>query len=163
MPYYDQAKDENRPWHESIRDHFNSQCADSRGKGDCDNKVKVMDVYAWTAPEGERDLNGDARERVKIGEIRLLSQLITSKAGDERLYFMHNHMKRDRRVWPDEWLDANTDFMGPGGRRGKATFDGIDGKSRKGRHWPWETKDYEAAKEMYQALENSGCPFSWLF
>ena len=55
VPYYN-AANANLPWHEAIRAHFNSQCTDAQGTGDCDNKVKVMDVYAWTAPEGELDL-----------------------------------------------------------------------------------------------------------
>ena len=110
VPYYN-AANANLPWHESIRAHFNSQCTDSQGTGDCDNKVKVMDVYAWTAPEGELDLNNQARERVKIGEIKLLSQLTSSKAGDERLFFQHIRMNKDRRVWPREWKNAGADFI----------------------------------------------------
>ena len=46
-----------------------------------------MDVYAWTAPEGVNDLNGEPRERVKIAEIELKTKLYTSEAGDGRLYF----------------------------------------------------------------------------
>ena len=160
VSYYDQAVHEDLPWHEAMRDHFNSQCTDRKGNGDCDNRVKVMDVYGWTAPEGELDLNDEERERVKIGEIKLLSKLTTSKAGDDRLFFQHVRMNKDRRVWPREWKAANTDFIGV---RDTAVFDGISGMERRDDNWPWPKNDDDAAKNMYQALENSGCPFSWLF
>ena len=71
-------------------------------------------------------------------------------------------MIKDRRVWPREWRSANTDFVGE--RNEEGDFPGIDDKKRwKDENWPWETKDDDAAKDMYQALESSGCPFSWLF
>ena len=74
--------DRDETWYDRLKDYFNEQCDDSNGDGHCESGVKIMDVYAWTAPEGLSDLNGEPRERVKIAEIDLKTNLYTSKAGD---------------------------------------------------------------------------------
>lgn len=89
-----------------MRNHFNALCVDEDNDGHCENDgIKILDVYAWTAPEGELDLNGNAREYLKIGEINLKTKLYTSEAGDNRLFFQHVRMNKDYRVWPRSWKD----------------------------------------------------------
>ena len=83
---HDFPDDRDDEWYDRLRWHFNEQCnADSEGH--CANGVKIYDVYAWTAPFGHTDLNGEERERIKIAEINLTTKLYTSLAGDERLFF----------------------------------------------------------------------------
>ena len=153
--------DRDEEWYDRLKDHFNKQCVDKNGDGHCESGVKILDVYAWTAPEGTTDLNGDPRERVKIAEIELKTKLYTSEAGDERLYFQHNRVVKDQRSWPKTWKNIHTDFTKI---RVKPVFPGIDGLNQKDADWPWPSKDSEAEAEYLRLLDTpSGCPFSWLF
>ena len=72
-----------------------------------------MNVYAWTAPEGMTDLNGNEPKREWIATIELQTKLYTSEAGDNRLAFQHIRAKKDIRMFPKEWKQDNgigTDF-----------------------------------------------------
>lgn len=52
----------------------------------------VYDVYAIASP--------NACE-VKIGSVKILSQFVSSKFGDENLFFRHNWIEEDLKVHPD--------------------------------------------------------------
>ena len=137
-----------------------------------------MDVYAWTAPEGLKDLFGEERERVKIATIELQTKLYTSEAGDNRLFFQHFNALKDYRSFPKEWRLNNhvgTDFPDfhrekiPKERWGGGDFPALKGltkKDRKKGDWPWPIEE-QAAEDMYKELiadtSTGGCPFSWLF
>jgi len=58
----------------------------------------ILEVYAMTAPP---DADG---ELVKIADIVLLSDLYTSRFGDERLHFQHVRVWNDYRFWPRSWM-----------------------------------------------------------
>ena len=73
------------PWHEQL-----TSITDSSDK-------PLLDVYALTAP---LQMGG---ERVKIGEIQLLSEITTSKFGDERLYFQHMRPSIDLELYERGW------------------------------------------------------------
>jgi len=160
VPYFN-SENAGDDWHVAMRNHFNAQCVDTDNDGFCENDgIKVLDVYAWTAPEGEVDLNGQPREYLKIGEINLKTKLYTSEAGDSRLFFQHIRMNKDYRVWPKAWKnEPKPDFQGI---RDVPVYPGIEGLTKNGENWPWPNDD-EAAKLKYKELEASGCPFSWLF
>lgn len=165
VPYYTDANMDD-PWHVAMRNHFNAQCEDLDNDGMCDTPVKIMDIYAWTAPDGKNDLYGEpglsGEDAVKIGEIQLKTPLYYSQAGDDRLFFQHIRMKKDRRVWPDEWKgDWLQDFVGV---RDDPVFDGIpEGMRPRDRDWPWPHEDDEAKDKYMELEETHGCPFSWLF
>ena len=78
VPYFN-SENAGDDWHVAMRNHFNALCVDTDNDGHCENDgIKVLDVYAWTAPEGEVDLNGNPREYLKIGEINLKTKLYSS-------------------------------------------------------------------------------------
>ena len=159
VPYFN-SENAGDDWHVAMRNHFNALCVDTDNDGHCENDgIKVLDVYAWTAPEGEVDLNGNPREYLKIGEINLKTKLYSSQAGDSRLFFQHVRMKKDYRVWPKEWKGEPMHDIE--GIRDDPVYPGITDITRR-RDWPWPHND-EDAKVKYMELEASGCPFSWLF
>ena len=62
-----------------------------------DSDTPLLEVYALTAPLQKLG------ERVKIGKIQLMSELTTSKFGDERLYFQHIAGFKDTKRYPWSW------------------------------------------------------------
>ena len=104
----------------------------------------ILDVWAMDTP-------GD--ELVKIAEVVLNSDLVTSKFGDERLFFQHVRTNKDRRFWTRETKKADKD---------------IDPKitPREIHEWDtseWPTDDEEAAEDMFMdQIAGGGCPFAWL-
>jgi len=41
---------------------------------------------------------------VPIAKIELITDLYTSKFGDERLFYAHEKTNPDRAFWPDDWM-----------------------------------------------------------
>jgi len=60
----------------------------------------ILKVYALTAPPS---LGPEESRRVHIADIKLLSDLYTSKWGDSELFFKHKRVLEDRRYFPKEW------------------------------------------------------------
>jgi hypothetical protein len=113
----------------------------------------VYDVLAQTEPyfDGESEETHD--KKVKIGELRLKTDLIHSKWADEDLYFQHRNIGRDRRFWPREWRRLNEDKF-----FSKKVPENIFGNEKL--DWP---RDMEEAQDLYiDQVEKWGCPFEWL-
>lgn len=105
----------------------------------------LYDVMAKVDPWNE--------ELVKIAEIKLLEDLQISKWADERLFFRHQRVGRDRhRLWPSAWKELQED----------AFFDKNDpqnvfGDRKNDIDWP---EDEQEAKELYvEEVKKWGCPF----
>jgi len=64
----------------------------------------LLDVYALTKPRAIED----AKE-VKIAKIVLITKLVTSKWGDDKLHFRHRDVQRDFRYWPRKWRRHHKD------------------------------------------------------
>ena len=111
----------------------------------------ILDVYAVTMPDALVD-----SKRVKIAEIKLLTELYTSKHGDERLYFQHRKIQRDRKYYPKEWKQIAKNM--------EECFDNSEentwGREVPENVWP---KDADDAKAFFESQQRqSGCPFAWL-
>ena len=108
----------------------------------------VYEVYAFTAPES---LGGDY---IKIADIKLRSNLYTSEFGDNRLFFRHQSISKDRKFWPRSWRKLNEDpFIS------KKNPENIWGNQVPDT-WP---KQEAEAKQMYDMMvEEFNCPFKWL-
>ena len=93
----------------------------------------------------------------KIADIRLDTDLVTSKFGDERLHFQHVRTKRDKKYWDKATKNAFDDgelepLMSPKPEEEEHNWD-ISA---------WPTND-DDAKDMYLELDKAGeCPFAWL-
>lgn len=161
-------------WYDRLREHFNNECADTTGDGHCHTGVPLLDVYAWTAPEGKEDLNENPRgERVKIATIELQTKLYTSEEGDNRLFFQHIRANKDYHAFPKAWKRNNdADFPDfareriPKDQWGK--FPAIKDlnkkqEDREGGNWPWPSNDVDAEAKYVADISSGGCPFSWLF
>ena len=112
-----------------------------------------MDVYALTAPPSYEG----GSERVKIAEIKLLTELYTSKHGDERLYFQHKRARTDLRYFPDEWRQLAKDT--------EECFDNKDEANIFGTEVPegvWPDNDADAKDFFIDQQKTYGCPFAWL-
>ena len=111
----------------------------------------ILDVYALTAPTWF-----EGSERVKIAEIKLLTELYTSQFGDDVLQFQHIRIRRDRKHWPKEWrqdaIDAEDCTANHEHEKyGKTVPEGV---------WPDNDAD---AKEFFEEQQREyGCPFAWL-
>ena len=107
----------------------------------------VYEVIAFTGPTS---LGGDY---IKIADIKLRTKLYASEFGDNRLFFRHDSISKDRKFWPKEWRKLGEDpFISkkiPGNTWGNKTP-----------VWP----RYEGqAKELYDRMvEEFNCPFKWL-
>lgn len=111
----------------------------------------IYDVYAQTAPIYDGELLED--KLMKIGEITMLSDFVTSEWADKVLYFQHRQITRDRKFWPKEWKDFNEDPF----------FDNSVEENRFGRETPYWPKDAEEAEALYDdQVKTWGCPFEWL-
>ena len=102
-------------------------------------------MWGWTAPE---ELEG---ELIHIADIKLLSELHFSEFGDNRLFFRHQSIAKDRKFWPRAWRKLREDpFFS------KKNEDNIWGNDVPDT-WP---EDEDEAKAMYDAqVETYGCPF----
>lgn len=90
-----------------MKDHYNTLFdQDLDGDSIADGNVKLMKVFSWDAPPME-----PGAQRTHIADIVLKTKLYTSEAGDERLFFQHDRVNKDRRRWPRAW--KNFDFEGP--------------------------------------------------
>ena len=56
-------------------------------------------MKALTAPPG-----AEGSKWVPIATIELVTDLYTSKFGDERLFFQHAKTNGDRAFWPEDWM-----------------------------------------------------------
>ena len=104
----------------------------------------ILDVWA------KEDIDS---EPVKIAEIILTSDLLTSKFGDERLHFQHVRTKKDRKFWSSE-LKAADKLVDP-------VF-----YTREIHDWDTSTFDAEGiGSEAFveQVVSQSECPFAWLY
>ena len=63
----------------------------------------VYEVYAQVEPILEGDDSTLEDKLVKIANIKLKTPLVTSTWGDEKLFFQHAYIFRDRKRWPREW------------------------------------------------------------
>ena len=160
---HDFPDDRDYEWHDRLKWHFNDQC-DADSEGHCANGVKIYDVYAWTAPSGHTDLNGEERERIKIAEINLTTKLYTSLTGDERLFFQHRLVYNDHTLWPDRWRFPQNNDVEFKGERDTPVFPKIDGLTPEDDEWPWPDSDEDAeAKYLSLTRTGKGCPFRFLF
>ena len=116
-----------------------------------------MEVWALTAPPALEDES----EWIKIADLVLMSDLVTSTFADERMYFQHFKVSRDRNVWPDSWLEADADPVFD-----KDDADQIWKKGRKGGYLPpgyvWPDDREEAKTKYLETVEEFNCPFAWL-
>ena len=104
----------------------------------------ILDVWA------KEDIDS---EPVKIAEIILTSDLLTSKFGDERLHFQHVRTKKDRKFWSAD-LKAADKLVDP-------VF-----YTREIHDWDTSTFDAEGiGSEAFveQVVSQSECPFAWLY
>ena len=100
----------------------------------------------------------DNGEKVLIGHIHLQSEITTSVFGDERLFFTHPRIGRDRhrqefdlpnKYFPQKWYNLQT--------RKKDT-----------EGWPnwapdtWPNNEAEAKQKFIDQEQRFGCPFAWL-
>ena len=92
-------------------------------------------------------------EPFKIAEIKLITDLTTSKFGDERLHFQHVRTGRDRKFWTKETKKADK-LIDP-----KITPREIHDWDVSA--WPSDNDD-EAHEFFMDQIEESGCPFAWL-
>ena len=65
--------------------------------------TNILEVYALTVPLVLGGIH------VKIADIKLKTSLVTSRFGDERLYFQHRRISRDRRYWTREVRNLEED------------------------------------------------------
>ena len=84
-PYQFSDTKTDTPWHEQLTSIT------------YDPEKPLLEVYALTAPYQR------GGERVKIGHIELMSEITTSKFGDERLFFQHVRPSKDKQYWPKGW------------------------------------------------------------
>ena len=105
----------------------------------------IFEVWGWTAPEA---LDG---ELIHIADIKLLSELHFSEFGDNRLFFRHQSIAKDRKHWPRAWRKLREDpFFS------KKEEDNIWGNDVPDT-WP---EDEDEAKAMYDLqVATYGCPF----
>lgn len=102
----------------------------------------LFSVMARNLPEGQR-----GSEVVNIADIRMNSNMITSRFGDERLFFQHRGMREDHELQP-QW------------RRHIPQVQDTD--------WPrinldeWPTDDDEAKAWFRGSVSEHKCPFAWL-
>ena len=93
---------------------------------------------------------------VHIADIRLDTDLVTSRFGDERLHFQHVRTKRDKKYWDKATREAFAD----------GELEPVMDPKPAEHDWDisaWPTDD-EKAKEMAMELDAAGeCPFAWLF
>mmetsp|Transcript_20843 Transcript_20843/g.25549 ORF Transcript_20843/g.25549 Transcript_20843/m.25549 type:complete len:253 (-) Transcript_20843:28-786(-) len=103
--------------------------------------ASLFTVRALTAPAGIPNSRW-----VDIGTIDLASELVTSKFGDERLFFAHMKVKEDRDFWPSGWsrADGKIDPKFDSANRNDIWGDFVPAEDKGG--WP---SDPEGAKTMY--------------
>lgn len=63
----------------------------------------IFEVHALTAPAS---IGG---EYIKIADIILKTELVTSKFGDTNLYFRHRRVQSDYKYWPKTWRQGYKD------------------------------------------------------
>jgi len=115
----------------------------------------IYEVYAQVEPmyAHERGSVPLQDKLVKIAELKLKTDLVTSRWGDEKLFFRHRRVNNDHKFWPNAWLNDNEDHF----------FSRHDPENRYGRSTPAWPQDEEEAKDLYMDQEAAwGCPFEWL-
>ena len=103
----------------------------------------ILDVFVISDPD---------EAEVKIAEITLDTDLVTSKFGDERFFFQHVRTKRDFKYWSGS---TKTTL--------KALHPLLDEVSHEWDVAEWPTTSEEEAEDYYMDQINTyGCPFAWL-
>ena len=85
----------------------------------------------------------------------MLSGLHTSEFGDNRLFFRHQSIGKDRKFWKKSWRRLREDPF----------FSKKKEENLWGNEVPdtWPVDDEDEAKLMYdEQVKNFGCPFQWL-
>uniref|UniRef100_A0A7S3I4L1 Uncharacterized protein n=3 Tax=Choreotrichia TaxID=141411 RepID=A0A7S3I4L1_9SPIT len=131
--------------------HWVDHVRDTLSEGDV-----IYEVYAQVEPffPGTEDDELVLDDKlVMIAEVKLLTDLQTSRWGDEKLFFQHRQINRDRRFWPLSWKRLNEDVR----------FDKRLPENTFGNETPEWPQDTEEAKALFaEQMETFGCPFEWL-
>lgn len=114
--------------------------------GTPDAPLTMIEVWAEDTP-------GDAL--VKVAEVRLTTDLLTSKFGDERLHFQHVRPSMDRPYWTRA-VRLAADEVDPEQALPDIHQDDFDVSA-------WPTDDVAAEEMLIDQIEQYGCPFYWLF
>ena len=118
--------------------------------------TELFTVQAQTAPTGHED-----EKMVDIAKIVLQTDLISSRFGDERLYFSHIMREDDNPFMPIDWweLDDKIDRVFDNHLPENQWTVGTPAPDGEG-GWP---SDVAGAKTMFMdQQEKHGCPFYWL-
>lgn len=99
------------------------------------------------------DTPGD--ELVKIAEVQLTTDLLTSLFGDERMHFQHVRPSLDRPYWTRA-VRLSADEIDPEQALPDIHQDDFDVSA-------WPTDDAEAEAMLIEQIDTYGCPFYWLF
>lgn len=131
--------------------HWVDHVKDTLTEGDV-----IYEVYAQYEPffPGTEDDELVLDDKlVMIAEIKLQTDLVTSEWADEKLFFQHKQIAKDRKFWPRSWRRLNED----------PRFDKRDPDNVFGNETPAWPQDTEEAKELFaDQMETWGCPFEWL-
>ena len=71
----------------------------------------IYDVLGKYAPIFPWDNENEKDKKVKIGELRLKTDLMTSSWADLSLYFQHRQIMHDHKLWPKWWRKHLTDVF----------------------------------------------------
>jgi len=89
---------------------------------------------------------------VKIANIRMKSDFVTSEWADLRLFFKHDRIKEDRKSWPRKWRRHAPEI----------SFSRAE-ENLFGNEVPyWPTNEEEAEDKFIDQVTKWGCPFEWL-
>ena len=106
----------------------------------------IFSVLAQTKPLSENFIkqfpNEEPGEEIKIGEIRLNSDLFTSVFGDEKLFFQHRGVNTDRRFWNKQWRSFKGGDVFISNKKPENIYGQIVPDT-------WPTTDMKAAKEKW--------------
>ena len=138
---------------ESIKSRFSNERSDGEWYDDIKDRIDegevLFEVFAFRPATSQA-----AEEEIKIADVRLDSQLHTSKWGDENLYFRHVNIGRDRMYWSRDLKRLNEDPL----------FNKKDPTEIWGNQVPdtWPSDPEEAEDKYIDQMNKYGCPFAWL-
>jgi len=138
---------------EAIKSRFSNERSDGEWYDDIKDRIDegevLFEVFAFRPATSQA-----AEEEIKIADVRLDSQLHTSKWGDENLYFRHVNIGRDRMYWSRDLKRLNEDPL----------FNKKDPTEIWGNQVPdtWPSDPEEAEDKYIDQMNKYGCPFAWL-